>query len=64
MNLLNTRYTYGLVSRALHWIIVLAILAQWLLSEADENSSPIPGSSLNAAVRYNLQAAHAPYRWQ
>lgn len=48
MNLLNTRYTYGLVSRALHWIIVLAILAQWLLSEAHENSSPILGSSLNA----------------
>ncbi|MDY0067889.1 MAG: cytochrome b [Steroidobacteraceae bacterium] len=48
MNLLNTRSTYGLVSRALHWIIVLAILAQWLLSEADEDSSPIPGSNLDA----------------
>lgn len=48
MNLLNTQSAYGLVSRALHWVIVLAILAQWLLAEANEDASPIPGSSLDA----------------
>lgn len=48
MNLLNTRSAYGLVSRALHWVIVLAIVAQWLLAEANEDSSPIPASSLDA----------------
>lgn len=48
MNLLNTRSGYGAISRALHWIIVLAILAQWLLAEADKDSTPIPGSGLDA----------------
>lgn len=43
MNLLNTRSGYGLISRALHWIIVLSILAQWLLAEANEDSSPLYG---------------------
>ena len=43
MNLLNTRSEYGLISRALHWIIVLSILAQWLLAEANEDSSPVYG---------------------
>lgn len=38
MHLLNTRSEYGLVSRALHWIIVLAIIAQWLLAEFGEDS--------------------------
>ncbi|HEY0938526.1 MAG TPA: cytochrome b [Steroidobacter sp.] len=48
MNLLNTRSAYGVVSRTFHWVIVLAILAQWLLAEANEDSSPLPGSSLDA----------------
>ena len=48
MNLLNTRSGYGAVSWTLHWIIVLAILTQWLLSETDEHSTPIPGSALDA----------------
>ncbi|WP_161965982.1 cytochrome b [Steroidobacter cummioxidans] len=48
MNLLNTRSQYGAVSWTLHWIIVLALVAQWLLSEADEDSVPVPGSQLNA----------------
>ncbi len=48
MNLLNTRSHYGLISRALHWIIVLAILAQWLLAEADEDSGPISGTGFDA----------------
>lgn len=43
MNLLNTRLQYGLISRALHWIIVLSILAQWLLAEVDEDSGPVYG---------------------
>lgn len=41
MHLLNTRSEYGTVSRALHWIIVLAIVTQWLLSEADEESGQL-----------------------
>lgn len=48
MNLLNTRSKYGIISRALHWIIVLAIIAQWLLAEADEDSGPLYGSSFDA----------------
>jgi cytochrome b561 len=48
MNLLNTRSQYGLVSRALHWIIVLGVLAQWLLAEADEDSGPSDGSAFDA----------------
>lgn len=43
MNLLNTHSEYGLISRALHWIIVLSILAQWLLAEANEDSGPVYG---------------------
>jgi cytochrome b561 len=43
MNLLNTRLQYGLISRALHWIIVLFIVAQWLLAEANEDSGPVYG---------------------
>jgi len=48
MNLLNSRAEYGAISRALHWIIVLAILAQWLLAQADENSVPVRGLQLDA----------------
>jgi cytochrome b561 len=48
MNLFNTRLEYGTFSRTLHWVIVLAILAQWLLAEADDDSVPIPGSGLDA----------------
>lgn len=48
MTLLNTQSRYGLVSRALHWIIVLAIVAQWLLAEADEDSGAVLGSGLDA----------------
>jgi cytochrome b561 len=48
MNLINTRSQYGLVSRTLHWIIVLAIFAQWLLAEADDDSHPVYGSELSA----------------
>ena len=36
MSLLNTQRQYGLISRALHWVIVLAIMAQWLLAEAGD----------------------------
>jgi cytochrome b561 len=35
MKLLNTRSRYGLVSLALHWVIVLGIIGQWALAEAD-----------------------------
>jgi cytochrome b561 len=38
MSILNTEHQYGQVSRALHWIIVLAILAQWLLAEAGDSA--------------------------
>lgn len=44
MNLLNTRSEFGLISRALHWMIVLSILAQWLLAEANEDSATIYGA--------------------
>jgi cytochrome b561 len=48
MNLLNSRSKYGAISWALHWIIVLAILAQWLLSESDEDAVVVPGLQLDA----------------
>lgn len=48
MHLLNTRSEYGVVSRALHWIIVLAIVGQWLLAEADEDAGPLYGSGFDA----------------
>lgn len=48
MNLLNTRSEYGFVSRALHWIIVLAIVAQWLLAQADEDAGAIYESGFDA----------------
>jgi cytochrome b561 len=48
MSLLNTRTQYGVISRALHWIIVLAIVVQWLLAEAGEDS----GNAL--ALHYSI----------
>lgn len=39
MKLLNTHSHYGLVSRGLHWIIVFAIVAQWLLAEAEDSGT-------------------------
>lgn len=48
MNLLNTRSEYGVVSRGLHWIIVLAIVGQWLLAQADEDSRPLYGFGFDA----------------
>jgi cytochrome b561 len=41
MKLLDTRSNYGIVSLALHWIVVLAIVAQWLLAEADDDSAAL-----------------------
>ncbi|HKU90524.1 MAG TPA: cytochrome b/b6 domain-containing protein [Steroidobacteraceae bacterium] len=38
MRALNTPDEYGVVSRTLHWIIVLAIGAQWLLAEAGDDA--------------------------
>jgi cytochrome b561 len=35
MRLLNTRSGYGLISLALHWIIVLGVICQWALAESD-----------------------------
>lgn len=35
MKLLNTPAHYGLVSLALHWIIVFGIIAEWALAESD-----------------------------
>ena len=34
MSLLDTSSKYGLISRGIHWIIVLAMIFQWLLAEA------------------------------
>src|SRR6185436_547260 len=36
MKLLNTPSSYGLVSRALHWLIVLGIIGQWALAESED----------------------------
>jgi cytochrome b561 len=41
MKLLDTRSNYGFVSRALHWMVVLAIVAQWLLAEAEDESAAL-----------------------
>jgi cytochrome b561 len=35
VKILNTHSKYGFVSLALHWIIVLGIVVQWLLAEND-----------------------------
>lgn len=35
MKLLNTRSNYGIVSLALHWIVVFGIVGQWALAESD-----------------------------
>jgi cytochrome b561 len=35
MQLLNTHRNYGLVSLALHWTIVVGLVAQWVLAEND-----------------------------
>lgn len=35
MALLDTRSHYGLVSRTLHWVVVIGIIGQWALAEAD-----------------------------
>jgi cytochrome b561 len=48
MTILDTRSQYGIVSRALHWVIVLAIAAQWLLAEAGEDSAPAGASGIDA----------------
>jgi cytochrome b561 len=48
MRLLNTSSQYGLVSRGLHWIIVGAIVAQWLLAEAGEDSGANNGADFDA----------------
>ena len=37
MKLLNTRSHFGLVSLALHWIVMLGIIAQWVLAEASDD---------------------------
>ena len=39
MKVLNSQTEFGFVSRALHWIIVLAIVAQWLLAEAEDSAA-------------------------
>jgi cytochrome b561 len=35
MTLLDTRSHYGLVSRALHWVVVFGLIGQWALAEAE-----------------------------
>jgi len=35
MALLDTPSRYGLVSRALHWVIVFGLVGQWALAESD-----------------------------
>src|SRR6185295_11785238 len=50
MKLLDNRTQYGFISRALHWIIVLAIVAQWLLAEAGEDSESSTGSGFDAVT--------------
>jgi cytochrome b561 len=37
MRLRNTVASYGFVARSLHWIIVLGIIAQYFLAEAEES---------------------------
>lgn len=66
MKVLNTRSDYGLVSRVLHWIIVLGILAQWILAEATDLT---PHQSLGlilllvAAVRLAWRLLNEPPAW-
>jgi cytochrome b561 len=48
MKLLNTSAEYGVVSRALHWIVVIAIVGQWLLAEAGEDAEAVGSSSFDA----------------
>lgn len=67
MNLLNTSARYGGISRALHWIVVLAIIAQWLLAEA-EGARPLHYSIgvatlLLAVVRLAWRAVNPSPAW-
>jgi cytochrome b561 len=39
MRLASTATSYGLVARSLHWIIVLGIIVQYFLAEAEESES-------------------------
>lgn len=50
MTLLNTPARYGLVSLALHWSIVFAILAQWLLAEAESSNALALHQSIGLVV--------------
>jgi cytochrome b561 len=36
VKLLNTKSSYGIISRALHWVIVFAIVGQWALAESEQ----------------------------
>lgn len=38
MKLLNTKSSYGIISLALHWVIVFAIVGQWALAESEQVS--------------------------
>jgi cytochrome b561 len=44
MAIRNTSDRYGSIARALHWIIVLGIVAQYFLAEADESEGVTAGS--------------------
>jgi cytochrome b561 len=53
MKLLNTSAEYGVVSRTLHWIVVLALVGQWLLAEAGEDAEAVGGSSFDALTLHH-----------
>jgi cytochrome b561 len=61
MTLLNTPSKYGLISRALHWIIVFGIIAQWLLAEAEASSALALHQSIGMSV---LALALVRVTWQ
>ncbi len=68
MKLLNTRAHFGFVSLALHWIIVLGMILQWILAEASDDDMMLHQSVgmtmlALAAVRLAWRLANPTPTW-
>jgi len=62
VKLLNTPESYGVVSRLLHWVIAFAIVAQWLLAEAERDSMLALHQSIGLIV-LALAVVRLAWRW-
>jgi cytochrome b561 len=48
----NTASRYGYIATALHWVIVVGIVAQYFLAEAAEERELVPAGSFDAAAMH------------